>query len=941
MGSALARRTYALFIFLAVLPILVVGYVLVDRIGRNMAVRVEEGLRLEAKQYGLMLFQRMELADRALTSLTNRMDPGLRAAMHDLAADDNGIFDVVSVKFPDGYVQVEGDLERHPYLQCEAAADRNNALAGTLRPAIDLNGNWAIALVRTQTVLGRQGACVIGIVRPAFLWRLDALAQDMQLRVLDPAGRTLVAFDGDADEFEAPVRVSRARAEPVTRPTVATDRIGAAWELYLRNRFGVSGWEIVVSRSRESALADITEFRFWLLLAIATGAGVLALLSSILIRRAHRPLVQLLDATRRIGAGDFSQAVSVDDNPDVRTIGTAFNDMMRRLARHFDAMALLSSADQQILRSIGVDSVLQSVLNRAQDLLQGDSLAVLLLDTDCPGAARLYTRSEDASEPPKLERREVDEQLRRTLLEAEGSIVRTLGANDEGCCLCDLGVAGMGCCSIVPIRSGAVLHGALLIGYRTPQPAASDPPHLAASLADRLAVAITHSSREQELFFRAHYDPLTGLPNRALLRDRVEQAIVHAERSGSLLAMLFLDLDRFKYVNDSMGHATGDLLLAAVARRLTKELPDVQTISRLGGDEFVIVAGDLHSRLEIETLAARVLAALREPLDAVRQGYVASTSVGVAIYPDHGTTFDHLLQHADSAMYVAKNDGGATCAVFEESMGEKTAARIDLEAELRLALARGEFELHYQPQINLRSGKVSGAEALIRWRHPQRGFISPMDFIPVAEETGQIVAIGYWVVREVCRQIAEWRTDGVAVPRVAINVSVQQMLAPGFVDRLRGLLGDYRVRPDEVELEVTESVLAKDIDRLAEIIWQVAELGCCLAIDDFGTGYSSLSYLQKLPIQVLKIDRSFLPKSDSDFGAMALCEAIIGIGIALGKSIVAEGVETYEQRDFLASRHCHLGQGYLFGRPMSAADLSAFVGAPGKTQRFLRRVVNG
>lgn len=936
MGSELARRTYVLFIALAVLPLLAAGFLLVDRVGDDLAARVQQGLRTDAKQYGLILFERMELADRALGTLTNRADRGLQMAMRDLTRDGTGVFDAVSVRFVEGDGTIAGDVDRLPHIACDTGADRRSAPGGTLRPAVDRRGRWAIAIARVESVTGRDDACVIGVLSPDFLWRTESLPQDSQLRVADSTGRTLLAFDGLSGTAVVVPRVQGSRVD-----AGAADRIGGEWNLYLGDRFGIPPWTIAVDKPRAAALADISAYRFWLLLAIATGAVVLALLSSILIRRTHRPLAQLLEATRRIGAGDFSQAVPVDDNPDVHVIATAFNDMMHRLARHFDAMALLSSADQQILRSIGVDSVLQSVLHRAQDLLQGDSLAVLLLDTDCPGAGRLYTRSEDVSQPARLDRRDVDEGLRRVLLEAEGPIVRRPGERDDWCCLRDLWASSMACCSIVPVRSGAVLHGALLVGYRASQPVASDPPHLAASLADRLAVAVSHSAREQELFFRAHYDALTGLPNRALLRDRVGQAIVHAERSGSLLALLFLDLDRFKYINDSMGHATGDLLLQAVARRLTKALPDVQTISRLGGDEFVIVAGDLHSRLEVEALASRVLAALCEPLDAVRQGYVASTSVGVAIYPHHGTTFDHLLQHADSAMYVAKSDGGATCAVFDESIGEKAAARIDLESELRLALARGEFELHYQPQINLQTGKVSGAEALIRWRHPQRGFIPPMDFIPVAEETGQIVAIGHWVVREVCRQIAEWRSDGVAVPRVAINVSVHQMLSPGYVDRLRGLFGDYRVRPDEVELEVTESVLAKDIDRLAEIICKSADLGCFIAIDDFGTGYSSLSYLQKLPIQVLKIDRSFLPKSDSDFGSMALCEAIIGIGIALGKNIVAEGVETYEQRDFLASRHCHLGQGYLFGRPMSAADLAAFIGAPGKTQRFLRRAVNG
>ncbi|MGO4476405.1 EAL domain-containing protein [Massilia sp. 2TAF26] len=432
-------------------------------------------------------------------------------------------------------------------------------------------------------------------------------------------------------------------------------------------------------------------------------------------------------------------------------------------------------------------------------------------------------------------------------------------------------------------------------------------------------------SRLQEL---ATHDTLTGLPNRALLHDRLQHMLANCA-PGQAVAVMFLDLDRFKEVNDSFGHDHGDVLLCEVAARLRRILRPADMVARLGGDEFVVVAactgGAADAGRAAARIAAKLLEALTLPVAVGSQDVVVGASIGISMYPRDAATRELLFQTADTAMYRAKAEGRNRYRFFEPEMTVAARARMALELSLRPALAREEFELHYQPRVDLRSMAVVGMEALIRWRHPQQGMVPPQQFIGIAEETGLINPIGRWVLREACRQTRRLVDEFDRPIRVSVNVSARQLAQPGFVAEVREALADAGLAPSSLELELTESALIEDLQRTAAMLAELQALGVKLAVDDFGTGYSGLAYLRRLPIDVLKLDRSFVLQDDGRISAFDFVKAFVDMAHALQMSVVAEGVETAEVLDFLRAASCDEAQGYLLGRPLPLADLRALL----------------
>ncbi len=429
-------------------------------------------------------------------------------------------------------------------------------------------------------------------------------------------------------------------------------------------------------------------------------------------------------------------------------------------------------------------------------------------------------------------------------------------------------------------------------------------------------------SRLREL---ATHDTLTGLPNRALLHERVQRMLDACPENGRV-AVLFLDLDRFKEVNDSFGHDLGDVLLCEVATRLRAALRPDDVIARLGGDEFVVAAPDLApAGADAAAIAARLLDALTAPVRVGGQDVIIGASIGIAVYPQDAATREGLFQAADTAMYRAKGTGRNRYCLFEPGMTLATQARMALELALRPALARAEFELHYQPRVDLRSMAVVGLEALVRWNHPELGRIGPGEFIGIAEETGLIVGIGRWVLGEACRQTQRLVERHGRPMRVSVNVSARQLALPGFVGDVRDQLAASGLAPHCLELELTESALIEDMDRTAAMLAELQGLGVKLAVDDFGTGYSSLAYLRRFPIDVLKLDRSFVLQDDGRISAFDFVKAFVDMAHALRMSVVAEGVETVEVLDFLRAAACDEAQGYLLARPMPLAQLEALL----------------
>ncbi len=432
----------------------------------------------------------------------------------------------------------------------------------------------------------------------------------------------------------------------------------------------------------------------------------------------------------------------------------------------------------------------------------------------------------------------------------------------------------------------------------------------------------TEENMRQRLHKLAYYDGVTDLPNRHLFMDRLGQAIADARRNHRKLALLFIDLDRFKNINDTLGHSTGDLLLIEVSRRIAANLREVDTVARMGGDEFMILLSNITGDKDSLLIANKLLGAMADPFDLEGRQYHISASIGISHFPADGAEAEDIIRHADIAMYQAKAQGRNTYYRYTGAADEKQTAHLDLENDLRHAVRLNSLDLHYQLQKNLTDGRWSGVEALLRWHHPERGFIPPADFIPIAEETGLIVDIGYWVLRRACKQFLAWQRDGLDVGRISINLSPHQFLQSNLVERMREILDETGMSPHHLGVEITESAAMPNFLYSVRTLEALREMGVAIYIDDFGTGFSSLSHLRRLPIDILKIDRSFVADTPGQSDDVAIVRAIIAMARAMNIEIVAEGIEADEQLEFLRQEGCHAGQGYLLSRPVSAVEVT-------------------
>jgi diguanylate cyclase (GGDEF)-like protein/PAS domain S-box-containing protein len=431
---------------------------------------------------------------------------------------------------------------------------------------------------------------------------------------------------------------------------------------------------------------------------------------------------------------------------------------------------------------------------------------------------------------------------------------------------------------------------------------------------------------EQRAQYLANYDVLTGLPNRFLVQDRLTQAVAQAHRNKLRVGLMHIDLDRFKLVNETLGHYVGDALLKQAADRIRKLVREGDTVARVGGDEFTIVYPNVSNLPALSITAERLLEDLARPFPSEGQDLFVSASLGISLYPDDAGSVDELIKHADAAMYSAKHLGRNNYQFFTTDLNREVQERMMIEAGLRTAIHRNELSLVFQPKIDLATRRVFGAEALLRWNHPKLGLISPARFVPVAEEAGLVGAIGEWVLRTACRQIRQWQDAGFPM-QVAVNVSARQFQQYDVADLVLGIMRESGVRAEHLEVELTESAVMNDAESSIVTLERLADSGVQIAIDDFGTGYSSLSYLKRLPLDVLKIDQSFVRDISSDPNDAAIVRAIITLARSLGIKVIAEGVENEAQLAFLNAYGCQYAQGYLFGKPLTSAEFEQLLGA--------------
>jgi diguanylate cyclase (GGDEF)-like protein len=811
------------------------------------------------------------------------------------------------------------------------APDRFALAAGqTLMRAV--NGNRdrrALYLMRATTLPGAAAVAYFEVA-PDWLWSgLGTEGFSGPLAVVDNMGGVLAASAAaPADLLAALARERDASVEPESEPGMRAWQVaGEEWRgavmplLPSQLHLDSPHWSIIACDTVHAGggFALLAGSVPWLLLL----GGLLVAAASWHLQRRWEPVLDAVGrALAALGEGRFER-VAIDSAAEApRATAAAFNRAVDAIEERMLALASLAEIDRLLLESNELEGALEAVLARVCQVTGCHGAAIALLDPDAPGYARAYLAVNDGAEQP-VSRIAVDEEMLEFLAEHAEGVTVARCEPERHSVLEPLRTLGAEFFWVWPVLSQQRVAAVLAVGYRGAPSVPAEVAGFGTQCAQRLGVRLSNSVRDEQLYRQAHFDALTALPNRLLFRDRLSQELANAAEGMQRGALLYVDLDHFKKINDSLGHSAGDQLLIIVAQRLRSCVKDGDTVARLGGDEFTVILRNVGSTEAAQQVASRIIETLQQPVHISGRDHYVRASIGITLFPDDGTAIDDLMRNADLAMYQAKESGRSRAAFYDRKM-ERGAAQ-SADSGLFRALRRREFSLYYQPQYALSDGRLTGLEALLRWQPPRESMRYPGDFIPAAEQSGLIIDIGAWVLETACNQLAIWREQGIAPPQLALNVSVQQLRQPEFPLLVRRALDRVGLPPELLEIEITESVFADDDAH--QSLRRLAALGVRLALDDFGTGYSSLGYLRQHPVQVIKIDRSFIDELPHSFTAATLAETIIAMAHALGKQVVAEGVETLEQLEFLREHGCDIAQGFFLAHPRPVAEITELLTA--------------
>ncbi len=697
--------------------------------------------------------------------------------------------------------------------------------------------------------------------------------------------------------------------------------------VYLGSLYGAHNWRAIVARPSELVLADTVRFqRQFLGLAVVVILSI-SLASLYLIRRQMLPLAEIMAGIQRVTGKRYDTPVTVRSGDEFEDMAKAFNTMSARVSHQLLTQASMSEIDQLILSRIKKEDIVKIVLEKTTAVLPADYIAMILLEQgqQCGEIYRLSDSFAGELQSTDL----VMGSLQLEELAITGHVLIDGSEGELPGYILDSNIPPGCSFELLPIMVDGAVIALIILGHRAAP--SLDPDHitLANNYADRIAVALSNAEWEDRLFQQAHYDALTGLPNRMAFLDRLEQSVNRASRQGGNLGIMFVDLDNFKLVNDTLGHPVGDRYIKVLAERFKECLRAEDTVSRLGGDEFVITAvgGADHDLTvaSISRVADRVLSAASEPVTIDGHELRGSASIGIAIYPKDGDDPEALLRNADTAMYHAKSLGRSMFQFYSAELNEELLELMRLSTDIRTALERGEFELYFQPKVDTFSHELTGAEALIRWNHPERGMMRPDLFISAAEGLGLITAIGDWTLEAACEQLRAWRDQAIIPPRVAINISAAQLRQVDMYTQVRSALKRHGLPGSDLELEITENLLVQDMDSAVTVLERIRSLGVKVSIDDYGTGYSSLAYMKELPVDTLKIDRCFIDRLDRDAADRAIVNSTIVLARHLGMKVLAEGVETAAQLSALQAFSCDEVQGYFFSEPLPEREFRSLL----------------
>lgn len=941
LRNKVARRIALLFILCALLPVSALGVIAYSHVTSNLSDQAHTRLRQASKATGMAIYERMLLLEAEMQVLVAQFDRS------------TGGFSTGSIE---QFIPTLSQRYKGIALSKDGAI---RSLIGRLGVPMDATEVGRRHLRAGKTLIGirhdgPQGAQVFlsrlvhpdrpehGIIQAEvnghFLWLGGegvALPASTELCVFDPKLTPLFcSFDHSVSPASNVGTLANQSAMSSFEWQDGTEGyLAGSWSIPLRFQFGEAQWTVVLSEAKRSAFAPLEGFTQTFVLVIVLTLCVVTLFSVNQIRSRLNPLEELERGTRRIAERDFASRVAVTSDDEFGSLGRSFNWMAEHLGRQFQMLDTMGSISRAILSSYDSRGMVKVVLAKAPEALACEAVAVGLVDSEPAIGGTLFVRSlfgrQDTEEHELVTTSQELAELKTQphyRLASGTSVPRYLDP---------LVSNGLSEVLLFPILVQEDCAGVLVLGYRDRGAHSDDDISHGRQLADQVSVAISNLREitkriqaDAEAQYLANYDPLTRLPNRQLFHRFITNALAleGEKRRG---AVLLVNLDRFQRVNDTFGPRAGDWLLEEVAGRIDgcvrkdRTMMEQVSVARLGSDQFGVLLTHLPADSESARVAQVLLTTIGQPYQVAENQVFLTASVGIALLHIDGKDADLLIRNADTAMRAAKEQGRNLCQFYSESMNRTLAARMALEQQLRVALEREEFLLHYQPQIDVSTGTLLGAEALIRWRHPERGFVSPAEFIPIAEEDeGLIAAVGEWVLRTACRQQRAWRAAGLPPLELAINISALHFRRSDFVQRLETILQDTGAETQYLELELTETVLMNDSRSAVATLKRLRTLGIKLAMDDFGTGYSSLAYLKQFPVDKLKIDRAFVQSISSGSEGCAIAAAIIAMGHALKLRVLAEGVETHAELSFLREQGCHSFQGFLFSKPLPVEDMT-------------------
>jgi diguanylate cyclase (GGDEF)-like protein len=922
--SGVGRRIFGFFLLAGIVPVILTALLAYFEVGRGIEQDVSRQLREYSKSYGTDIVERLIRASDKASVVIDEAG-GANPGEVDLPEYLTAEFSAISVYTSTGGTMQLSGGER--FLFGSGVEDRQHLADGKAQLLIsDEFGVISLYLLRGVDVGQATEAIYAFQLAASELWQLRENSPfETAFCVYDLAGTALNC----SGEQQSPEIASQIASDSLNTYDLAewtgtddVDYVSSGWQLFTDGMFANDALEIVATQPRDYALRSGADFRRVFPPALALVIILVGTLSLSLIGESLVPLQRLTMVARQIASGHLGSRVRVRSDDEFGALADAFNNMAGRLERRVNTMKAMSGIDKMILSGADFEEVSEGLIEHLVELTGVDAAAVIARDSDAPSLAKMISWFEDNYHHERIT---LPQELGHEWCQprqVEVSQVNGAFAPYKERFLS----FGLRYVVIIPVILRDELKGILLLGSDSRFEMQGSTLEVSVELAGRLAVALASVEREEALYKQAHFDELTGLPNRQLLKDRLEQHLVQARRDEHSGALLFIDLDRFKEINDVFGHSIGDIVLAQAAERILTEVRETDTVARLGGDEFVILMPNLVADNTIRTTATRILTRLGETFSVRGHNHFLGASIGIVMFPHDGGSVETLLKNADSAMYRAKEAGRSRFEFFSQEMNAESRRKIEIERDLRTAVEGEALAVHYQPQFKLDDGEICGAEALLRWQHTTLGNVPPDEFIQLAEDSGLIVDMGRWVIEQTCMDLRNILDMGLHPGVMSINVSARQLRDPNFASDVLEALHRSNIHPGYLQLEITETTVAQNRDTAIAILEQLRNVGVQVAIDDFGTGYSSLSYLQDLPFDCIKIDKSFINLMGSGGNSEMICRTIIKMAHELDKLAIAEGVETKEQADFLISNGCDSVQGYYYSHPLPQQEFLEFVG---------------